>query len=161
MQSPRISPNFFPQTKGPDFAFNQVQISEVLRGITTWKLQAQNATIDKNSNKTHLTVVKADFFQNKEKVLSLDSQTADLLMEKSDLNLQKATADIFIKDKIVKLNANTINWNSQKQFLTGSGNIIITSGPFEIKGNSFEVNVPVKNIKIMDNCFAKIIIEEI
>jgi LPS export ABC transporter protein LptC len=147
---------YFPKKKGPqpDFAFENVMISQIENGHIMMEINAKYAEINKMNNEALLKKLDGTFFQKDNPTLTLSAPVATLNIDSSDMELSNATANFLLENKNIQLKASTLLWKSKPQLFIGKENIQIKTGYMKISGEYFKVNIPVRKMILAENCKA-------
>lgn len=140
----------------PDFAFEDVVFSHIVSGELTWSFKASTAAIDKVIRRATLENVDGMFFQNDQVVLTVQSPRGLLNMDSSKLFLKSAVIFYSVDGRDVTLKATELNWYPDEKKFKGTGKVVVFSGPVQLEGESFLVDLVAKKVVLSESSRASI-----
>jgi LPS export ABC transporter protein LptC len=132
----------------PDFAFENVIITQLYDGKAVWELCSQTAQIDKKKDKAFLQNVELDLYKENKTVVHMTSEAANLSIADTDMEFSQASANFALDDREVKLKAKKLLWQAESQKFIGKEKVNIQSGAINLSGTHFFADIPVKTMVV-------------
>jgi LPS export ABC transporter protein LptC len=146
LKKPRVIQHH--KKEAPDFVFEDVVITQLYNGEPVWEMHSEKAQIDKKSDQALLENVNLDLFKNLESVIQLQSLTASLNINETDMYFKDASANFVLEDssKVIKLKASKLWWFADLQKFIGKEEVNIDSDGINLSGTRFSAEIPIRKM---------------
>ncbi len=114
---------------------------------TKWELKAESIEHFSNRKQVELTGMSAEVYEDGEQVIVVSAQGGILDVKTNFLELE---GPLTIKSKDKKIKADRLTWNSSKNELIGSGDILLKQQGLEVKGEKFVSQIDLKRLRVLD-----------
>ena len=115
---------------------------------TKWELKANSIEHFADSKQIKLKEVSAEIYEEDQQVVTLTAKEGIL---DTKTNFLELIGPLTIKSGAKVIKANHLNWNTVKNQLIGSGNVLLKQQGLKVRGEKFISQIDLNRLRVLEN----------